>query len=85
MPFGLTNVLNVFQHLMNYVFCEYWDDFMICYFDGIFIFLKNMEDHERHVRFVFEKFQEVGLYAKLEKCEFIRLHHLLIWHSDGSL
>jgi hypothetical protein len=52
MPFGLTNVPNVFQHLMNNVFCEYLYDFMICYFDGILIFLKNMDNHERHVRYV---------------------------------
>jgi hypothetical protein len=29
-----------------------------------------MEDHEHHVCLVLEKFREVGLYAKLEKCEF---------------
>jgi hypothetical protein len=27
MPFGLTNVLIIFQHLMNNVFDEYLDDF----------------------------------------------------------
>jgi hypothetical protein len=70
MPFGLTNVLVVFQHLMNDVFHGYLDDFMVCYIDDILIFSKNMEDHERHVRLVLEKLWEVGLYAKLEKCEF---------------
>jgi hypothetical protein len=29
-----------------------------------------MEDHERHVHLVLEKLPKVGLYAKLEKCEF---------------
>jgi hypothetical protein len=29
-----------------------------------------MEEHEHHVCLILEKFQEVGLYAKLEKCEF---------------
>ncbi len=68
MPFGLTNALVVFQHQMNDVFREYLDDFMVCYIDNIFIFSKNMEDH--HVHLVLEKLQEVGLYAKLKKCEF---------------
>jgi hypothetical protein len=29
-----------------------------------------MEDHERHVRLVLEKFWEVEFHAKLKKCEF---------------
>jgi hypothetical protein len=56
MPFGLTNVPVIFQHLMNNNFHEYLDDFMVCYIDDILILLKNMEDHERHVCLVLEKF-----------------------------
>ncbi len=73
MPFHLTNALVIFPHLMNNVFHEYLDDFMVCYINDIFIFSKNMEDHEHHVRhacLVLEKLWEVELYAKLEKCEF---------------
>jgi hypothetical protein len=58
------------KHVINNVFCEYLGDFMICYIDDIFIFSKNMEDHEHHVHVVLEKFWEVGLYVKLKKCEF---------------
>jgi hypothetical protein len=56
MPFGLTNVPTIFQHLMNDIFHEYLDDFMVCYIDDILILSKNMEDHERHVCLVLEKF-----------------------------
>jgi hypothetical protein len=56
MAFGLTNALIVFQHLMNDVFHEYLDDFMVCYINDIFIFLKNVKDHECHVLLVLEKF-----------------------------
>jgi hypothetical protein len=52
MPFGLTNAHVVFQHMINDVFHEYLDDFVVCYIDDIFIFLKNMVDHECHVHFV---------------------------------
>ncbi len=55
---------------MNDVFREYMDDFVVYFIDNILIFSKNLEDHERHVCLVLEKFQKVGLYAKLEKCEF---------------
>ncbi len=65
MPFGLTNTFVIFQHFMNNVFCEYLDDFVVCYIDDIFIFSKNMEDRECHVCVVLEKFWEVGFYAKL--------------------
>ncbi len=44
--------------------------FVVYYINEIFIFSKNMEDHDRHVHLVLEKFKEVGLYAQLEKCEF---------------
>jgi hypothetical protein len=70
MPFGLTNVHVVFQHMINDVFCGYLNDFVVCYIDDILIFSKNMINHDRHVRLVFEKFRKVGLYAKLEKCGF---------------
>jgi hypothetical protein len=70
MPFGLINAFVVFQCLMNDVFREYLDDFMVCYIDDIFIFSKYMEDHERHVHLILEKFWEVGLCVKLENCEF---------------
>jgi hypothetical protein len=70
MPFGLTNTPTIFQHLMNNVFCEYLDDFMVYYINDIFIFSKDMEEHGCHACLVLEKIREVRFYTKLEKCEF---------------
>jgi hypothetical protein len=70
MPFGLTNLHVFFQHLLNDVFREYLDNFMVYYIDDIFIFSNNIEDHERHIHIVLEKLRKVRLYTKLEKCEF---------------
>ncbi len=70
MPFGLTNALVIFQHIMNDVFCEYLDDFVVCYIDDILIFSKNMADHEHRVRLILEKLWKVDFYVKLEKCGF---------------
>jgi hypothetical protein len=56
--------------MMNDVFREYLDDFVVCYINDILIFLKNMADHECHVCLVLEKLQEVSIYAKLKKCGF---------------
>ena len=70
MPFGLTNAPAIFQHMMNDIFREHLDDFVVIYLDDILIFSKNEEEHERHVRLVLEKLRQRGLYAKLEKCLF---------------
>ncbi len=70
MPFGFTNAHIIFQHLMNDVFHEYLDKFVVCYINDIFIFSKNKEEYEQNVRLVLDKFKGVGLYVKLEKCKF---------------
>jgi len=70
MPFGLINTPIVLQHLMNNVFCQYLDNFVVYYINDILIFSKNVEDHECDVCMVLKKLREVGLYTKLEKCEF---------------
>ena len=70
MPFGLTNVPAVFQRMMNDIFWEHLDDFIVIYLDDILIFSKNEKEHEKHVCLVLEKLREQGLYAKLEKCLF---------------
>jgi hypothetical protein len=55
MCFGLTNAPIVFQHMMNDVFREYLDDFVVFCIDDILIFSKNMANHERHVCLALEK------------------------------
>jgi hypothetical protein len=70
MPFGLTNAPAIFQHLMNDIFQEYMDEFVVVCLDDILIFSKDEENHDKHVRLVFATLREHGLYAKLEKCEF---------------
>jgi hypothetical protein len=70
MPFGLTNELVVFQHLMNDVFNEYLGNFVVCYINDILNFSKNTEDLECHICLVLEKLREVEIYVKLKKCEF---------------
>ena len=72
MPFGLTNAPIVFQHMMNDIFQEYLDHFVVIYLDDILIFSPNMAEHTHQVQLVLAKLWEHGLYAKSEKCEFDR-------------
>jgi hypothetical protein len=58
MSFGLTNAPAYFMYLMNKVFVEYLDKFMVVFIDAILIFSKNEEDHDEHLRVVLQKLRE---------------------------
>jgi hypothetical protein len=45
MSFGLTNALAYFIYLMNKVFMEYLDKFVVVFIDDILIFSKTEEEH----------------------------------------
>jgi hypothetical protein len=69
-PFGLTNALAIFMCLMNGIFRNYLDKFVIVFLDDILIYSKSKEDHEHHLRLVLQVLREHQLYAKLSKCSF---------------
>ncbi|GJW09530.1 putative reverse transcriptase domain-containing protein [Tanacetum coccineum] len=50
MPFGLTNASAVFMDLINRVFHEYLDKFIIVFIDDILVYSKTKEEHEDHLR-----------------------------------
>jgi hypothetical protein len=68
--FGLTNAPAYFMYLMNKVFMEYLDKFVVVFIDDILIFSRTEEEHEVHQRLVLEKLKAHQLYAKFSKCEF---------------
>jgi hypothetical protein len=70
MSFGLTNAPAYFMYLMNKVFLEYVDKFVVVFIDGILIFSKMEEEHEKRLRLVLEKLRSNQLYTKFIKCEF---------------
>jgi hypothetical protein len=70
MSFGLTNEPTYFMYLMNKVFMEYLDNFVVVFIDDILVFSKNKEEHEEHLRLVLEKLREHKLHAKFSNCEF---------------
>jgi hypothetical protein len=49
MSIGLTNALVYFMYLMNKVFMEYLDKFIVVFIDDILVYSKNEEEHEEHL------------------------------------
>jgi hypothetical protein len=70
MSFGLTNAPTYFMYLMNKVFMEYLDKFVVVFIDDIMIYSKDEDEHMEHLHLVLQKLKEHQLHAKLSKCEF---------------
>jgi hypothetical protein len=49
MSFVLINAPAYFMNLMNKVFMEYLDRFIVVFIDDILIYFKNDSDHEEHL------------------------------------
>ena len=73
MPFELCNAPAMFTTLMNNIFHEYLDDFVIIYIDNILVYLKTTEEHVEHLEKVFQKLRSNKLHAKGDKCDWGKL------------
>ena len=58
MSFGLTNAPTAFMDLMNRVFRNYLDSFVIVFIDEILVYSKNEYDHMGHLRVVLQTLKE---------------------------
>jgi hypothetical protein len=87
MLFGLTNAPSYFMYLMNKVFMEYLDKFMVVFIEDILIFSKNEEENDEHLRLVLQKLRENQLYVKLNKYEFWMKEVSFLGHiiSEGGI
>ncbi|WVZ93905.1 LOW QUALITY PROTEIN: hypothetical protein U9M48_039855 [Paspalum notatum var. saurae] len=70
MSFGLTNAPAFFMYMMNSVFMNELDKFVVVFIDDILIYSKNEEEHKEHLRIVLTRLREHKLYAKFSKCAF---------------
>ena len=70
MSFGLTNAPAAFMDLMNRVFKEFLDRFVIVFIDDILVYSKSAKEHEEHLRLILQTLRDHQLFAKFKKCEF---------------
>ena len=67
MPFGLCNAPASFQRLMNKVFKDELNSFILVYLDDILIFSRSLEEHWGHLRRALQRLREAKLYRRLHK------------------
>ena len=70
LSFDFTNESASYQHYMNDVLFEYFNDFAQAYFDDVFIYNKTRKKHIKHVRKILKKLIDVDLQMNIKKCEF---------------
>ncbi|WVZ70923.1 hypothetical protein U9M48_019552 [Paspalum notatum var. saurae] len=75
MSFGLTNAPAFFMYMMNSVFMNELDKFVVVFIDDILIYSKSEKEHEEHLKVVLTRLREHKLYAKFSKCAF--------WPKEG--
>jgi hypothetical protein len=75
------------MYLMNKVFMEYLDKFVVLLIDDILVYSISEEEHEEHLHLALQKLRENRLYAKLSKCKFWMKQVAFLGHviSKGGL
>lgn len=66
MTFGLRNAAQTFQRFMNQILQGL--DFVIVYIDDICVASESIEQHEGHLRLVFERLRQYSMKINLAKC-----------------
>ncbi|MBW0513172.1 hypothetical protein O181_052887 [Austropuccinia psidii MF-1] len=67
MPFGLTNSPSSFQNLVNDIFHDILDFYVVVYLDDIMVFSKSEEEHVTHVSTFLSRLRAKNLFSKPSK------------------
>ena len=67
MSFGLTNAPAYFMNMMNKVFMEFYDKFVVVFIDDILVYSKNEEEHKEHLRLVLGKLREHQIMCQVQQ------------------
>lgn len=70
MPMGLCNAPATFQTLMNRIFRDCIDVFMVVYMGDLLVFSQTRETHLEHLQILLERLRSEQLYLSPRKCSF---------------
>ena len=84
MSFGLTNASTELIDLMNRVFQNYLDAFVIVFIGQFFAYSLNEAKNIEHLRVVLQVLKKQQLYAKYSKCEFWLRSVVFLGHVISS-
>jgi hypothetical protein len=68
--FRLMNAPANFMYLMNKVFMEYLDKFVVVFIDDILIYCKMETEHEEHLRLVLQMLEIISYMPNLASANF---------------
>jgi hypothetical protein len=83
-PFGLTNTPATFMFLMNNIFSQYLDKFVVVFIDNILVYSKTKEEHDEQLRIVLQTLRKHKLYAEFDKCDFYQKEIQYLGHVISS-
>ncbi|KAL5583355.1 hypothetical protein UlMin_015797 [Ulmus minor] len=84
MSFGLTNAPAAFMDLMNRVFKEFLDRFVIVFIDDILVYSKSAEEHEEHLRLILQTLRDHQLFAKFKKLDPSKVEAVKNWKPPSN-
>ena len=70
MSFGLANAPATLMDLINRVFKQYLDMFVIVFIDDILIYSRSAKEHASHLTVVLLTLKDRQLFSMFSKCEF---------------
>ena len=73
MPMELCNAPAIFQTLMNQLFYDCIDNYLVVYMDDLLIFSKDEASQLKHQETVLRRLGENKLFMSQEKCEFMKI------------
>ena len=77
---GDCNVPTTFQRLMTAIFRDFIGRFVHVYLDNIFVFSDSIEEHEEHLRLIFNRLCKAQLYLEESKLDLYSKHMDCLGH-----
>jgi len=66
---GDCNALSMFQRAMNHIFRDFIGIFLHVYLDDVFVYSKTVDEHQCHLKLVFDRIRQHQFYLCEDKCK----------------